>query len=382
MNYRKKKKIVLHVSTADSWRGGEQQIINLFKEQLNVEYLKPILLCKEGSKMEERAERLGLQYVSAPKRAAIDLSYAKKLSRIAKQEKVELIHVHDSHAHTALAIAYYLYGCKTQAILHRRVDFKVSGLLSRYKYNLPSIKKIICVSKKVKDVLEPVIKDKSKMEVIYSGINQERYLSKKYVKDIREKLDLDKDTYIIAHVGALEQQKDYFTFIHTAYRVLKQSKKKVKFIGFGEGSQRKELEELTQKLAIDEQVIFPGFLPDLSTYFASIDLLLFTSEMEGLGTALIEAMYTKVPIVATETGGINELIEHEKHGLLAAPKDDEELAKHVLRLMSNNTRQKMFVNSAYQKAQFYTKEGMAKKIKEVYDEFLSEEAGTPVEEAK
>lgn len=372
MRYRNKRRIILHVSTAQSWRGGEQQIINLFEEQDAKEDLKPILFCKKGSELEERARRLDLACISSPKRGAIDLGFAKQLASSVKNEKVDLIHVHDSHAHTALAIAYYFYGCKTQAILHRRVDFPVSGFLSRYKYNLPSIQKIICVSQKVREVLKPVVKDHSKLEVVYSGIDQQRFLSSKYAKDIREKLDLDKDTYVIANVGALEQQKDYFTFIQAAYRIIKQTDKQITFIGFGEGSQRSRLEKLTRKLAIDDKVIFPGFLPDLSTYFASIDLLLFTSEKEGLGTAVIEAMYTKVPIVATEAGGVTELIDHEKHGLLAPVGDDETLSKHALRLMNNNTLRNMVIKSANQRAQFFSKEGMAKRILEIYEKLLPE----------
>ena len=96
--------IVLHVSTASSWRGGEQQLAYLVSElkELNV---SQFILCVSGSAMEAFSNKTKISHFSIKKRSSFDVLFARRLAVICKEERINIIHVHDSHSHTFSILA-------------------------------------------------------------------------------------------------------------------------------------------------------------------------------------------------------------------------------------------------------------------------------------
>jgi hypothetical protein len=160
---------VLHVSSALSWRGGEQQIVNLIEGLNSIDKsIEQILFCTKNSAIEKYATIQKINFKSAQKKSGFDLLYIIKLLRVIKSCQPNIIHVHDSHAHTACVIAHLLLFSKTPIVLHRRVDFAIGkSLFSNYKYNYGYIKKIITVSKAIKKIIQPKVK--APIDVIYSS---------------------------------------------------------------------------------------------------------------------------------------------------------------------------------------------------------------------
>lgn len=360
------KKKVLHVSTALSWRGGEQQLAYLLDELK--ENVEQFVLCVKGSAMETYCQKKGFNYYSAKKRSSFDLLFAKTLKKLCRNLEIDLCHLHDAHAHTFAIIAAYL-GNKTPLVLSRRVDFPITNnLSSRMKYNHPSIVKILCVSEKIKEITAVDIQDKSKLAVVYSGIDLGKFAQRK--GKLRKEVNLSVNTTIIGNTSALADHKDYFTFLDVAEKVIAQ-KDNVHFVIFGSGPLEAEIKSYAQEKALNNKLTFLGHRTDIPEVLAELDIFLITSKTEGLGTSILDAFACEVPVVATAVGGIPELLENEKSGLLCPVKDVDCLSKNVIRLIHDKALAQSLRKGASDKVKLFSKQQTAKDTLKHYREIWS-----------
>lgn len=354
---------VAHIMTPKSWRGGEQQAVNLYQE-LQKKGVYQLIVCSKDSITERYCIENKLNYVSFKRRLSLDLGFAYKLKKVCEAQNIDIVHPHDSGAHTLGILSMDLFGNKAKMVLHRRVDFPISkSFFSRYKYNHPRIKKIICVSDAIRQIMLPDIKRKDLLTVIYSGIDINKF-AKKGGNKLRSELGLE-GIPLVANVAAISQQKDYFTFIRTVAR-LKAEGVRAKFLIIGDGPQRQEIESFAKERGVKEQVIFSGFRSDIPEILPELDVLLFSSETEGLGTTLLDCFASEVPIVSTDAGGIPELITHMENGFLAAVGDDKGLAEGVKLALSNPELAKQWVAAGKEKVKNFTRETTAEKTLAVY----------------
>lgn len=363
--------VILQVSTATSWRGGEQQIAYLLK-MLQRKNLTFYVLAVEGSAMAKHCKDKQYNLIEQPKKSSFDLGFVSKLAKTLKKYQINYVHTHDSHGLTFAILASIFFNIKAKVILHRRAFFPVKNTFTkRWKYNHKSIVKILCVSNAVKERIAPVIKDQKKLKTIYSGIDANRF-SNKDKKALQKEFSIGEHTQIIGNIAALTYEKDYFTFLDTAKILLEQNLDLVFFI-IGEGNLKTELMQYAERLKIDDKLVFTGFRSDISSILASLDVLLFTSTEEGLGTSILDAFAAEVPVVATNSGGIPELILHEKTGLLAEPGNAKQLAAHVNKILSDTELKNKLTQEAYRHLhENFVYQQMGEKTIEVYLNLYSE----------
>ncbi|MEA2701816.1 MAG: hypothetical protein QOE22_525 [Candidatus Parcubacteria bacterium] len=110
----------------------------------------------------------------------------------------------------------------------------------------------------------------------------------------------------------------------------------------GEGEEREALLRQARELGVQDRVFMLGFIPDARQYLSAADIFLMPSRKEGLPLALLEAGHASLPVVASNVGGIPEIIGHEKNGLLTAPNDSDALAGSVARLLKNPEEARAF----------------------------------------
>lgn len=133
---------ILHIATALSWRGGEQQVAYLLTERRDD--VQNHVLCSKGSKMSAFCIQENIPCTEQVKKGGFDLAYAKKIKSICVQLDINLIHVHDAHAHSFSILAAILFRNKVGIVLSRRVDFPIkNNWFSTLKYNHKSILKIL-----------------------------------------------------------------------------------------------------------------------------------------------------------------------------------------------------------------------------------------------
>lgn len=357
---------VLHISTAHSWRGGEQQIAYTLAELQKLRVAQAVVAAADGE-MARFGKQQAWEVITSRKKSSLDLKFARTIARSAKEFNAHLLHVHDSHGHTFAVLAWLLYGCRTPIILHRRVDFPVGeNWLSRFKYNFKGIAKIICISRAIKEVIAPRIRDQDKLQVIPSAIDPEKF-TREPGQRLRTEYQIGEGKFLIGNVAALVGHKDYYTFLNTA-KLLVEKELPVHFVIIGEGALRADLEAYCKKLGLQSSVTFTGFRTDIAQVFPELDALLFSSEMEGLGTTVLDAYAAKVPVVATRAGGIPELVIENETALLADVKDHDKLAENLEKLLHHTELRQRLVENASEHLQKFTKDQMAEKILGVYRE--------------
>jgi len=165
---------ILHLSAARTWRGGEQQLAYLAAE-LRKAGIRQWICCVKGSAMEAFCREQGLDFFTYRKGFPLNPAAGWRVKKICEKHAVNILHTHDSHAHT-FAMLSVLLGNQTPLVVHRRVDFPIGGhFFSRWKYNHPLVKKIICTSHGIRSVTAPGIRDASKLTVVHSGIDFARF---------------------------------------------------------------------------------------------------------------------------------------------------------------------------------------------------------------
>lgn len=361
---------ILHLSSENTWRGGEQQIAYLL-EELQKEGLQPIVACKTGSAFEAYVKSKEWRCFSLPFKNSMDLGSAWGIRQLCKMYDIDIVHLHSSKAHS-IAILSAVVGNFSKFVLSRRVDFPLkNNLLSNWKYNHASIQKIICVSDKIKQIVEEGVRDKDKCITIHSGIDLRKFNSDVRQDYFRNLYKIPNTSPIIGNTSALADQKDYFTFIDTAEILLKQNSE-LRFLIIGDGPLREEIRDYVVSKKLQEHIIFTGFITNLSQTLPELDVFLITSKTEGLGTSILDAFASKVPVVATNAGGIPELVIHEKTGLIAPVKDHEKLAENVNRVLNEPDLRERLITNAYDFVQGFSKEKTAERTLTVYREILAD----------
>lgn len=358
---------VLHVSTEPSWRGGEQQLAYLYAE-LEEKGVHQVILCATNSSMEAYCQEKGWNYFTAPKRTGFAIKFSKNIKSLCKKLGIDLVHTHDAHAHTFSIIAAAIFGNKTPLVVSRRVDFPISkSRTSIFKYNHKRVKRIVCVSDKIKEITAVDIKNKSKLVTVHSGIDLSKFKETYKKGKLREELGLTTE-FLVGNTSALADHKDYFTFLDTAL-ILNKLRSNCYFVIIGTGPMEVEIKAYAERLGL-KNITFNGFRSDIPEVLEDLDIFLITSKTEGLGTSILDAFACNVPVVATAAGGIPEIVIDEKSGLLAPIKDADLLAKQVDRLLTDQQLRTDILKGAKVVLANHTKSATAEKTFAVYQEVL------------
>ena len=359
---------ILHLSTPTGWRGGEQQVAHLING-LSGEVEQQLLTTPFGSELQKRMEH-AVTCIGYQRKGSINFSLARLIKHTCEEHKIDIIHAHDSHAHTAAFLAAVLFGNKTDIVLSRRVDFKISGnLFSNWKYNHPKIKSIIAVSEAIKNILLPVIREKEKIKVVYDGIDLSRYDVTVNKQELKAQCNLPSDKRLIGNLSALADHKDYPTFIRTANELLKRHSN-IHFVVAGDGPLREEIINSVKAMELEQHITFLGFRKDVPPILKSLDVFLMTSKTEGLGSVLLEAFACGIPVVSTNAGGIPEIVKHNQTGLVAPVGDENALANQVDQLLSNVELRNSLVNNATGFVKHFSIKATALQTKAVYQSLL------------
>ena len=255
--------------------------------------------------------------------------------------------------------------------ISRRVDFPLKKTrFSRDKYR-KDVDAIIAISEGVKKVLIDSGVSPAAIHVIPSGIDFSPFQAVMPRDFLRREFSFSADDYLVGIVAALEDHKGH-TYLIQASRILKEEAPEIKVIVVGTGSLRLELDEQVQKLGVEDIVFFLGFREDIPRILASLDLFVLSSHLEGLGTSLLDAMASRLPIVATQTGGIPEVVINLETGLLVPPRDPASLARAILTLWKDRDFAARLGQRGFEVVyQKFSAQSMAEKTIELYETFAA-----------
>ncbi|MBI3756472.1 MAG: glycosyltransferase family 4 protein [Deltaproteobacteria bacterium] len=194
---------------------------------------------------------------------------------------------------------------------------------------------MVAISQGVRSALITGGAPAARIHLIPSGVDTARFAPDSASRHrVRTQHHIAPQTPLIVSVGALVDRKDHITLL-TAAHLLKTQGYTLRCLISGEGPLRSALEAQTRTLGLTEEVSFTGFCADIPGLLSAADFFVHTPLYEGLGVAVMEAVAAGLPTIASRVGGIPELIEDEKTGLLVPPHDAEALSAALSRLLSH-----------------------------------------------
>jgi glycosyltransferase involved in cell wall biosynthesis len=361
---------IIHVSTATSWRGGEQQIAYLLSGMREAG-VQQLVICPYNSPLQLYCQAQEFPFISYIKKNSLGLFTAQKLAQLCRKDKNIIVHAHDSHAHTMVWLSGLLFSNKAPLIVHRRVDFPVKdSWFSLKKYNFRQITRFICVSNAIREVLIKALKKPEKAVVIRSCTDLQRFENIENNHLLREEFNLNKNHILVGNVAALADHKDYPTFLQTAELVCKEDER-FRFIIIGEGFLRSEIEQFISDHHLGNRVFMTGFRSNIPQLLKDLDIFFMPSKLEGLGTSVLDAFASGIPVVSTFAGGIPELVTHQESGLLSKPGDCQQMADHIRRLADNEPLRAKLLQNASVRVKEMDYHGMTNKTLSIYKEILS-----------
>lgn len=359
---------ILQLSSERTWRGGEQQIAYLI-QYLRSQDVEVVVCARKNSAFSEWCANNEIRYYELGFKNGVDIQTALRLKAIATKENVDIVHSHSGKSHS---LAYLALKCGMQKplVVHRRVDFPIKNSgFSSAKYNSENIKAIICVSNAIAKMVSAAVAMPEKVKTVYSGIDPNRFLDTNSSGFLHQEFGIDRSKKLIANISAIAPHKDYETFLNTVRRVA-DCRDDCHFLIVGEGSLRESMQDLATKLNLNNRVTFTGFRTDVPKIFRELTLFLITSDTEGLGTTVIDAMYNGIPVVATRAGGIPELVTDGIEGSLCNVGDADCLARRLKTLLDSDELLSRAAASAKLKAKDFTYEKMGEGVLKIYREIF------------
>ncbi len=334
---------IAHIDTERTWRGGEQQVFSLV-EHLSRHGHQNLIIGRSSSALSQRLKAISQEVFEVCPWGEWDLWAAHLVNRKIRRRRIDVVHAHTAHGVALAALA--TLGTKIPIIGTRRVDFHLErNFFSQWKHERTS--QFLAISKKVKEVLMSDGIPERKISLVPSGIDFSRF--KNVSKASLSEMGFPPGTLIVGQVAALAPHKAQDDFLK-AVAILKDKIPQLGVVMVGEGECRKDLEALAEELGISGQVKFLGFREDALRFLAAFDVFCLSSCDEGLGTSLLDAMALRVPIVATRTGGIPEIIEDGKTGYLSPPHQPTQLAEVLSKAIEEKNGNHEILEQAYKKA--------------------------------
>lgn len=344
----------LHIDAGRAWRGGQRQVF-LLTTALRARGKEPLVVGVGGSPLLERLQAAGIATASIPMRSDWDLRSAQRLRSIIRAWHPDVVHAHDARAHAVSLIA--LAGDATPLIVTRRVTFPLKSV--RVKYGL-RVTRFIAISNAVRNAMVRSGVDGQRIDVVHSGVPTPTAPSP---RDWRKELGWSRDIVIAGVVGAMSAEKGIDALRYIGSRLTDDAVARTRVVLLGGTSRGPiKLGPLRGHQA--------GFVTEVHNGMAGLDLLWHPASEEGLGTVLIDAMGLEVPPIAFDVGGVPEIIQNGKNGLLVPLGDIQAFGAAHESLLDEENRKRLAVDGP-SRAAIFSVEAMTEGVERVYHRVLT-----------
>ena len=330
---------ILHVETGRHLYGGPQQVIYLISALLERDH-DCTLICPPGSGIDAAARGVGIPVRNLFCAGDLDLPFAYRLTQFLQSSKPDLLHCHSRRGADMLGGLAASFA-DVPAVVSRRVDNTEMRLLAALRYR--PFRKIIAISNAISVVLQAHDVDASRIEVIRSAVDTERFQGARDCAAVRAEFGLPTEALLLGAAGQLIPRKGH-RYLLQALAGLKQRYPNLRLAIFGDGYLNNQLREQAASLGLDDTVQFVGFRDDLDEFMGCFDIFIHPALAEGLGVATLKAAAAGVPVIGFDAGGLPEAIQDGETGILVPPEDVAALQDAIATLVDNpDLRQQMGV---------------------------------------
>lgn len=335
----RRKPRVLHIIPNFATGGAERLVVNLLKaiDKEKFEVAACSLYAESNTAFEKQLEKYGIQIYYLGKHKGPDLRMIPRLYRLFNVFKPDVVHTHLSVQRYALIP---LMLCRISARFHtvhsiaqKEVDTPgkiVNWLAFHFGKVAP-----VSISQEVARTVEELYNMQT--PIIYNGIPTKEFQRSDEIRSTwRKKEGIEDSEVALVHIGSFSPPKNHCLLVEAFERAIEE-RSDLKLFLVGDGKLRSDIERLVKKKDLNQNIRFLGLRQNIPELLATCDIFILSSDWEGFGLVIAEAMVAGRPVIATAVGGVPELVEDGVTGLLVPPKNTQALAEAILQLVGNST---------------------------------------------
>lgn len=340
---------ITHVNLAKGFRGGERQTAILITELGKNSDLRQQLVCRADSPLKEYLKDVpNLRFAHANH----------QLDGHFNAMETDVVHAHEAKAVHWAWFHHILR--KTPYILTRRVDTPVKDKWINKKTYSQAYSRV-AISNIIRNILEQ--KCWGHVDLVFS-VKGNLIHNEESTRSIKKSFS---GKTLVGHIGALVDKHKGQKIIIDSARKLAESHQHFQFLCLGDGKDKEELIALSSGL---DNITWLGFQNNIGDYIHAFDYFIFPSRNEGLGSTLLDVIDAQVPIIASDAGGIPDIIKHESTGLSILAGDAESLSSAIIRMDEDKDLQHKLIKGANEHLKKFTPESMAKSYLSIYQRAL------------
>lgn len=360
---------ILHTEASEGWGGQE---IRILEEAIGHQRRghRVLVAASPQSAILSRARKVGVEAVAVAMGKVRLLQAARDLRRLIRDCCVQVVHTHSSRDSWIGGLAARSLPQRPILVRTRHLSTPISrSWLSRLVYQrIPDL--VITTGEAIrKEMIETNGYDPGRIVSIPTGVDTGRYRFNPSARDaIRRELGIPEAAPLIGIVAVLRSWKGHLDFLDAAARVLKEEPLS-RFLIVGEGPQRDRIRAAIQRLGLEARVWMLGHREDVPEVLSAMDLFALPSfGHEGVPQAVLQALSVGLPVVASRTGSIPEVIHDGQTGALVPPRQPDLLASAILRLIRNREEGRLLaLNGRAFVQQHFSLEAMLERIERCYD---------------
>jgi len=362
---------VLQVTTHVNIGGIANYILTL-SETLSAKRVR-VVVASSGGNLEDEFKLRGLPHIFLNIKTKFEfgpkvIMAIFALAKIIKDEGVDIV-----HAHTRVSQVAAFFACRMAKVPYVTTCHGYFKVRSRKLFDTWGAK-VIAISDAVAAHLEDDLGvDRARIRTIYSGVDPDRF-SNEYSEPekaaVRKELGLRRGP-VIGTIGRLSQIKGQRYLVQAMADVI-DKRQDAQCLIVGDGEERGALENLARASGIRNSVFFISSNVDTARFLSIMDIFVFPSVKEGLGIALLEAMAAGVPCIASDIGGIRDIISAPSYGILVPVGNVKAMSDAIVKLAGDERlRQEIGQNSTVRVREKFSLDVMADKIIDLYKEVLN-----------
>lgn len=322
------------------------------------------------------ARELGLAEEIIPESRRFDLNVLPKLKKVISTHSPDIVVTHSVKSHFLLWRSHLSRQFPWVAFHHgyTSTDRKMRVYNRLDRWSLPSADRLVTVCHAfARDLSSRTGVAFDDISVLHNSIRPQAPPPETEVRALRSRFGLASDERLVLAVGRLSKEKAHADLIAAFARLRKSNPEiKTKLIIVGDGPERRRLEAAADSFGCKESIVFAGQVSDVWPFYSAAEVFALPSHSEGSPNVLLEAMAAGIPIVATEVGGVPEMVESEQSALLVPPNDPPALAAAIARVLTDrNLTQRLTANASSLVETRYTPENYVRSLIEIYREVVT-----------
>lgn len=300
--------------------------------------LPTIILClDEPGVLAPVVEKAGCRVVMVKRRPGLDLGLIGRLAKVLKQEEVTVVHTHSLDPMLYAGWAAWFRSVAVRIHTQHDIWLRTYNWKDRLKFRVASLffHKIVGVSQDTTRTFGQYGISSTQGLTILNGVEEKKFSRTHNGKSspvLKAPDSRNRREWRVGTVARLSPEKGIHHLLH-AHSILQARGHALRLVLVGDGPQRGELEALAEELEISSSVEFLGYQENVETFLSTFDFFVLPSLTEGIPLSLLEAMANGLPVVATNVGGIPEIVVHQESGLLVPPGQPEALAHALSQLI-------------------------------------------------